>query len=484
MKISIRAKLLFYMAVLIIIFTVVLLGFNLVFTRSFYIEHKKSVLLEASGKIERLLEGSEWNIPPELEFELNRLERSEGASVFISLPDDGLYYPIRPFPDGMPTNDPFLPFDTGEQESDAETSFFTIVNDPNMGFETLRFQAKLSNGIEILIWLPMDEISGSIDAFNMIIVFATLIVLICSVFWSLFISQRFTKPIKQINLIAKKIAARDFSEKITVKGCDEIAQLSESINELSGKLSNAITQLSEKNLQLEKDIIYEKKLDKMRKMFVSNVSHELKTPIFLIQGYAEGLKKVGHREAKREYYCNVIMSESEKMDKLIKDLLDLAQIESGMFGVKSQPFNIVTLTEDALYKFQPIFEHREINVTVNFPEALTVIADPGRTEQVIANYLNNAIDHLDANNEITVTVSEEDNAARISVYNSGGQIPEDSIDKVWVSFYKADESRAREYGGTGLGLSIVKAIQKGQGGGYGVTNKDGGVEFWITLAKL
>lgn len=473
MTLSVRVKLLFYMTVNIIIFTVVLFGINLFLTKKIYVNHKKNILLDSSQHIKDILENSAEQDYSAISFELSRLEKSIGASLFISTPEREIYYP----PGGPPRLNPFY----ANTLTGGGTSFFMVMNDPNLDFETLRFQTKLENGIEVLIWLPMGEISESIGVFNKIIVMTALVIFLGSALWSLFISNRFTQPITQMNKIARKISRQDFSETLTVKGNDEIAQLSASINEISHKLSNSIYQLSIKNRQLENDIVNEKKLDKMRKEFVSNVSHELKTPIFLIQGYAEGLKKVSHLVEKRDFYCDVIMNETEKMDRLIKDLLDLAQLEAGMFTVEERPFDITDLVNHTLAKFKPVFEHKNIYLKVTLPEKLDVNADPDRTEQILVNYINNAINHLNTQNEIRVSVTADAQKARVAVFNSGENIPADEIDKLWISFYKADKSRSREYVGTGLGLSIVRAIQESHNNCYGVDNLEDGVAFWITL---
>jgi signal transduction histidine kinase len=498
------------MTVSILIFTVALLGFNIVFAKKIYISHKKDILVESSEKIRGIIGGyagpgrrgtpaerAERAEPARLgasaEFELSRLERIIGGSIFVGTFDGSIYYPAESGQDGpvgQPRMNPFFAGEAGpppdkikSYEIYADKSFFMITEDPSLNFETLRFQTRLDSGLEILIWLPMPEISESIAVFNKIVALTALAILVGSVAWSLFVSGKFAKPIGQMNKIAKKISMQDFSQRLEVTGNDELAELSGSINEISRKLSSSISRLSEKNLRLETEIGNEKKLEKMRREFVAGVSHELKTPIFLIQGYAEGLKEAVRREDRRDFYCDVIMSETEKMDRLLKDLLDLAQMEAGMFVVRPQVFDVAALSKNALRKFQPALDSQKISVESDFPAYLAVRADPARTEQVVVNFISNAIDHLDGKRKIRVAVTPDAEAgkARISVYNSGESIPGDELGKLWTPFYKADKSRTREHGGTGLGLSIVKAIQDGHKGGYGAANAAGGVEFWVTL---
>lgn len=342
----------------------------------------------------------------------------------------------------------------------------------------------LYNGMGLVIWLPMPEISESIAVFNRIVAVSALVILARSILWALFVSDKFTRPILRMNRAAKKISAQDFSEILDTQGNDELTELAASINEISEKLSGTINELNERNQRLEMEIINEKKLDKMRREFVAGVSHELKTPIFLIQGYAEGLKKVAHKEEKRDFYCDVIMTETEKMDKLIKDRLDLSQIESGTFKISCEAFDVAELSEESLAKISPLFKAAGIVPKVDIKTAAAVFADPIRTEQIIVNFIKSAIDYGDGERIIRLSVTEEENFARISVYNTGKEIAEDELDKIWLPFYKNDKSREKAYGGTGLGLSIVKAIQEGQKSGYGVNNTGDGVEFWITLTLV
>ena len=274
-----------------------------------------------------------------------------------------------------------------------------------------------------------------------------------------------------------------FSHKYNVRSDDEIGELGSSINSLSDQLNHSISELREVNKKLKKDIEKERELDQMRKEFVSNVSHELKTPISLIQGYAEGLKKnVVDDEESKNYYCEVIIDEALKMEKHVKELLELSQLESGVFRIESTQFDLSSLISDIITRFERIFDEKQINLTTSMPSGLFVIADKIRIEQIILNYINNAMNHINQKKRIDIGISETtENKIRLSVYNTGSPLPGGEMTKIWDSYYKVDKARTRTYGGTGLGLSIVKAIQEKHGNGYGVENTDGGVSFWIDL---
>jgi len=223
----------------------------------------------------------------------------------------------------------------------------------------------------------------------------------------------------------------------------------------------------------------------MRKEFVSSVSHELRTPLSVIQGYAEGLvSNVAESEDDRKFYCDVIMKEADKMNKLVKDLLNLSQIESGYFHIEKSEFNINSLIEYVLNKYKAIFTEKDIEVQFELGESMIVCGDMVRIEQILTNYLNNAINHIDNNKIIKISKIVNKDKIKISIFNSGKHIPEELLEKIWTSFYKVDKARTRAYGGYGLGLSIVKALADLHNNDYGVENIEGGVIFWFEVDKV
>lgn len=171
------------------------------------------------------------------------------------------------------------------------------------------------------------------------------------------------------------------------------------------------------------------------------------------------------------------------MDKLVKDLLDLSQIESGYFRLEKTTFDLASLLDDIIFRYRSVLAEKNITLTTEKPSSLLVNGDALRIEQVIVNLLNNAIDHVENPNIIRISVSESPEKIKVCVYNTGKHIPEDSLDNLWLSFYKVDTARTRDLGGYGLGLSIVRAIQELHGNAYGVANVEGGVVFWFDLDK-
>ena len=242
--------------------------------------------------------------------------------------------------------------------------------------------------------------------------------------------------------------------------------------------------LKNANYELQKDIEKKEKLESMRTEFIGNVSHELKTPIALIQGYAEGLKEgISDDPESRAFYCEVIMDEANKMNQLVKNLLTLNQLEFGEEEVAFERFDVVELIQGVLQSNEILIQQKEAEVRLHAEQPVYVWADEFKVEQVVRNYLSNALNHL-ANEriiDIRLTVQEDAQKVRVSVFNTGSQIPQEDKEKIWNKFYKVDKARTREYGGHGIGLSIVRAIMESFHQEYGVDNYENGVAFWFEL---
>lgn len=231
-------------------------------------------------------------------------------------------------------------------------------------------------------------------------------------------------------------------------------------------------------------MIFRKKIqiDEIRKEFIGNVSHELKTPIAFIQGYAEGLTEgMGDDTESRNYYCKVIMDEANKMNKMVKQLLNLTALEFGNDKLNMECFDIVSVIQNLISATAILIKQSGANVILELPEYCFVWADEFKIETVLSNYLNNAINHLDGTKIIQLKIVQQESEVKISVFNIGKTIPSESLSKIWTNFYKIDKARTRAYGGIGIGLSIVKAIIEAHHKTYGVINKEDGVEFWFTL---
>lgn len=345
----------------------------------------------------------------------------------------------------------------------------------------------LENGYTLYIKIPMMPIKESVRISNKTLILIGIMMIIVSACIASFISKKFTKPILQLNNITKKMSKLDFSEKYKISDTeDEINMLGKNINLMSEKLEATIGQLRQNNDALEKDIEEKLKIDEMRKQFISDVSHELKTPISLIQGYAEGLlENVNSDEESRKFYSEVIIDESNKMDKMVKELLELMKLEYKERKFDNKKFDLTKLVNEEIRRHTVVLNEKNITVEFDQKKKINVFADYNYIERIINNYLTNAIKHCqNINDEKKIIIRAEKTKKqkiRLYVYNTGERIPEEYINKIWDRFYKVDVSRHRENGGTGIGLAVVKAIMNNYGNEYGVNNLQDGVEFYFDI---
>lgn len=345
----------------------------------------------------------------------------------------------------------------------------------------------LENGYKIYISVPINSIDENValvSRFTMIAIF--IVVAVMGIVIS-FLTRRITSPILEINEIAERMSKLDFSKRYNEKETgDEVNDLGKNINAMSDKLENVINQLKNTNLELEKDLEEKYKIDEMRKKFISDVSHELKTPIALIQAYAEGLQEEETLEENRKYYREVIVDEAAKMDKLVKQLLELMKIEYGDRNFNDKVFDMQSLEELTVKKAKVMLEERKIELIFKKQEPINVFADDFYIEQVFTNYITNAIKYsMPVNGNIKIEIlnqiSQNGKTVRVIVRNTGEKMTEGEQEKIWDRFCKLDESRNRDKGGIGIGLSLVKAIMTNYNMEYGVNNVKDGVEFYFEL---
>ncbi len=338
--------------------------------------------------------------------------------------------------------------------------------------------------VEVLVQRTLIEQSSKIASEFIIIISS--IGLIITLIWSVVFSRYFAKPISDMNNIAIKMAQLDFSKKLDVESDDEIGQLAQSINELSVSLDKALSELNEKNARLQDEIDLERRIDSMRKGFVANVSHELKTPISIIKGYAEALDgKLAENPEKRKKYCGIIREETDRMNHMVIELLELSRLEGGLL-----PDYKVYDISAAVEHFSDVFaEHaakKQVKISIHAPSSAMVRADEILIGNALQNLVSNAISHVNEKGKISIRVAKspaDDEKIRVSVFNSGSSVDPENMEKIWVSFWRADKAHNRSEGRFGLGLSIVKAIMVAHSNNFGVYNISDGVCFWIELDK-
>lgn len=532
-KHSIRFKITVLFAGIICILIVMLLLFNITFSEKFYMQDKREAMLNAYESIDDACnQYSSGSISDtDLRNNLEQVSTSKGMSIIIVNSDWTTFY-VSTHGDEMMlerlkksifNNDIFqgMPDKSGSMQEQPDenrngdinagkktlpekiidmsgngasetrdilyqSDKYTVqkVYDSRLLDDYIELWGTLDNGNFILIRTPIQGIKDNVHISNTFITYIGIVTLVIGIIAAFVLSSYISKPIKQLSNIAERMSELDFDIKYNGKDKGEIGLLGKSMNNMSQKLEENISQLKTANLELQRDIDKKEKLEKMRTDFLSNVSHELKTPIALIQGYAEGLKEgITDDPESMDFYCSVIMDEAAKMNNMVKRLLTLNQIEFGEDELVMERFDINELVKSVVNANELRATQKNLSITYDILDSpLYVWADEYKVEEVVTNYLSNAINHCCNENIIKIKVGhiDKDNV-RVSVFNTGNNIPEADIEHIWEKFYKVDKARTREYGGNGIGLSIVKAIVESMGKTCGVNNLSDGVEFWFDL---
>ena len=511
MKSSIRRKLLTYMCGLLAF--VVLFGWliNSLFLEKFYINYKEGTLLRTMAAISQMYDSGTYD-----ELELVRMQVEQGVQVVIFTRSLEIKYfawqnalnlgfgrlrimggPDLPaFIRQSQSLDPSQ--NTNQSQGSSQGASPNLKKnhpyeisrnyDDRMRMEYLDLVGALNNGDYVLLRLPIQTITDSVGIANRFLLLTGVISLLISAIIITPLSTQIAKPIKAVEDIAKSMAQLDFSRRIKVNSRDEIGSLASSINTLSDQLQETIQELQDKNRQLEDDIQYISRLDERRKEFMSSVSHELKTPIALIQGYAEALEeRVVTTDESLDFYYHVISDEADKMNNLVKKLMNLDNLEAGQEELYLERLDIVALVQSVVQRGRTLPGAEELTFQIVGPDEAWVYADDFLIEEVVFNYITNAIHYARERNLVRVTMKQipggatDEQRVRVEVFNSGSYLNDEERERVWESFYKTDKSRSREYGGSGLGLSVVRAVMDRHQSAYGVENIEDGVSFWFEL---
>ena len=490
---SVRVKLFLMLSLVILLIILFLILVNNFVFGQFYLYSKTNDLKEVYKVINNY-----YNNPTDIDInsELEKLAIKNNFDILIKDEDNiNIYSSNKNFYSIIggiaSTTDTF-----NDDKVLESTDDFTIVKQKDFrnGLTYIMLSGRFDNGYYLYIRLPITSIQDSVRiSNNFLLLIAGFTIFISAILVSV-ISKKFTEPILELNNIAKKMVNLDFSHKYRITDTDdEINDLGKSINNMSDKLEKTINQLRSTNIELEKDIEKKSKIDDMRKSFISDVSHELKTPIALIQGYSEGLlENVNADEESRKFYAEVILDETNKMDRLVKQLLELMKLEYGKREFNNAKFNILELEKEVVSKSKLLLDEKQTEVKIKDIDKLSTIqvfADDFYIEQIITNYLTNAIKNVkevDGEKYISIEnqILEDKNKIRVKVFNTGENIPEEDLERIWQRFYKADKSRNRASGGSGIGLAFVKAIMNNYNSEYGVINCENGVEFYFDIDKV
>lgn len=503
MKLSIKSKLLISFGILIGLMVFSQVIFNIFFADQWYKQYKMDYMESVFYEIKETYNGDVEYITEVA----NEMEESQSIRMIVFCDDEVLYV----------TQDGYFAEDRHSvEESDLGEGDF-VFSETNLGEEqegdfTGRLEQtekgilaagfpmggngqtadalNLSGQFEyedadilIIMSLPIASIESSVRFFtnsNMVI---ACVVLLFGVFIAIIVAQSITKPIREIEKTSCKLANLEFGESASeTSNIKEIASLGRSINRMSRELCAQMEELNLMNGRLQQDVDYQKQMEQMRKEFIANVSHEMKTPLAILQFYSANLKS-DIEGLDKEYYYDTIIEETQRMDEMVKSLLDISFLENGLSKMDFEEMDFSEVAEHTVEKLEPLLKEYQLEIEID--QGLKVSGDSKFLEQAMKNYITNAASHTDIGKKIRISLKKDEDMVLFSVYNEGSYIEEKQMERIWESFYKLDESRVRtDNTNVGLGLHIVKSIMENHDGTYGVENKSFGVEFRFALSLL
>lgn len=492
MKITIKNKLLLSFTALILLSLITQLIFNLFFADTLYTMYKKHYMENSFYAIQDTYDGNKDTL-----IELaSDMEDMHNIQLLIESDDEILYGTfIAAYEDE---------FENEDLEDEVESSMDTprrqglLPNEPNTS-------ANLPNGNEMFnggnaedmlelsgtfeyegetifvnMKLPSASLHNSASFFTNSNAIISIFIFILGVIIASRVAKSITKPIEKVEKISSNLANLEFHEYASEDNATrEVDSLARSINSMSKELKYRIDELNKVNEKLQQDVEHQMQLEQMRREFVANVSHEMKTPLAILQFYCENLKSdiAGIDKA---YYYDTIIEETNRMDEMVKSMLDISSLENGLSKMNVEELDFSQVAEHTVAKLQPLL--LKFKVEIQIEPDLIVNGDSRYLEQAIKNYVTNAVSHTVEEGMIQVVLTLEGGLAKFSVYNEGSAIDEAHIERIWESFYKSDKARVREANtNVGLGLYIVKCIIDNHQGRYGVSNVRNGVEFYFEV---
>lgn len=325
---------------------------------------------------------------------------------------------------------------------------------------------------------PVNDVISVIPGFMKYVVFMALILVVGM---SFVITRIIVRPIIRISGAAEKMAGLDFSERVNVKSSDELGMLSGNLNTMADELEYTLSELEKRNERLQEELDREKLLEQARKSFVADASHELKTPLGIVQAYTERLEDKFIQDEKAKRYAAIILDENRKMNKLINDLLELSKLESMTYALTRTDYDISDEIVEIAERFTPLFEEKGIEFGLDVQAGTSVNADPEKMGQVITNMISNALKYTPPGGNVQLKFAKDEGKVVFRILNEVENMEKIDMEKIWDRFYKADKARSRKMGGTGLGLSITKSILDLHGFDFGASKAGDMIEFYFEI---
>lgn len=510
MKQSISHKFFLIIAVILLFNILVTLLFGNTLMEKFYIEDKKQELRQSYNTLVTIIVDNTIDVSsdPMLADAIFNLEKSNITILIFEHSDqnDIQYYTRGNRPpewggnpqEKIPQQRSFNPITyyspdswiskAAEYDVFSSTSLPLLVNEnteqrPN--FKTLSLYGQLENGQYVFLSTPQEPLALAAKLgvqYNLYISLATFLLATVLIY---FVSKRFSKPIQDIDQAARRISQMDFSQQCDVRTNDELEALSNSINSMADKLKAYIEQLKLNQELLQKDLDREAKTNQLRKEFITNVSHDFKTPLTLIRAYTESLTEQTLPAEDQAAYYQIILKETERMTALVTRLLQLSKLESGVITLEESLFPLDEMMRDILHNNQILIKEKQLHIRLLPEEDCFAYGDYNRIEQVLVNLIENAIKYSPDQGTITLDIQPTDHQTYyVSITNTSPPLPENQLEDIFISFYKRDQSRKSENNSFGLGLAIVKAVMDLHQQPCGALNTPDGLQFWFELPSV
>lgn len=459
---KIRWKIFFLMFSVVLMIILGLIATNTIYLEKFYIKNKK----------EKLVELGQILIDPKYVIDFQNLEMHSNVAILIKRTDE--LYKLE--------KEAVLPKEEIDEIivhlKNNEYVFKEITLLDYRGKVLILFMPYMRDRyIEIIT--PLSFIQEGLEISTRYHLLIIVLALIIGSSMSFVFSKKMTDPILELKEITQRISLLDFNIKFEKERKDEIGELGYAINKMGGTLEKNIDEINKVNKKLMEDIENEKRLDKLRKEFIASVSHELKTPIAIIQGYAQGLmENIAETEEDRNFYCEIIVEESLKMDSLVKELLLITQMDSGYFKIEKEKVDLYQMIKDIRDKYSS--KNREIKYIGE--KDIFAYCDEKYIDRVLENLVVNALKYSTGDREVTITVEDIENRYKVIISNESENLSEDDLENIWTPFYRVNKARDRD--GHGLGLAIVRGILENHKSNFGVyiTEKNI-INFWFELEK-
>ena len=482
--VSIRTILVIVAAGTILAYFVLNVLASTLFMERFYLNRTKRQMIQAYETVVQHPDGN-LKVMSELDNRNLRILLVNAATkevVYNSHVDDRLLPPMldRMIPDitALLENDTDVPYVITPREDEELTAAGTMIKMGN----TIRLGGRVGDELIVQITAQREPIENAAKIAAQFSLVTGMLLLVVTALVYRNLASRIVKPLEEMSHVASKIEQLDFSARCPEGSGNELGQLAGSINAMSDTMQQYIAQLEQANDQLRQDIQEKERIETARRTLIDNLSHDLKTPLAIISGYAEGLSS-GMAKTPQAYreYCDVIEDETQRMREMLSRMLAFSQLESGAVELEPEVFSLSDLLDDLTAMFAQRAESSGIRMTLSCPPDQYVFCDFVAAEQSLTNYLQNAISHLSGEKRIEVSASVRDDRVRVEVFNTASPIPEEEQPRLWESFYRMEKSRRRQGGESGLGLAIVRSNMELMGMPYGMKNAEDGVVFWLEL---